>query len=166
MKRSTALLLTCSLAACSSSSDVALTGWPFDPVEFFTGHTHGQATLKLITGASRHVSVDSHGRFDGKGGLVLDQLINEQGSRPRMRRWTLHPAGADRWTGTLTDAAGPVVVQRTKSDVTIEYTMHNRARVEQHLQLPPGGIADNHLSVSRFGLKLATLDERIRKLSR
>ena len=87
MKRSTALLLTCSLAACSSSSDVALTGWPFDPVEFFTGHTHGQATLKLITGASRHVSVDSDGLFDGKGGLVLDQLIIEQGSRPIPRDW-------------------------------------------------------------------------------
>ncbi len=160
-----ALLLASLLGGCSSSR-VAVTGWPFDPVQFFAGHTTGDATLKLITGASHRVLVDSHGTADEQGGLILDQQISEQGSRPRTRRWVLHPAGPDRWTGTLTDATGPVTVERTASDVTIRYRMHNGSNVEQYLELPPGGVADNHLTVSRFGVKVARLDERIRKLAR
>lgn len=153
------------LAACGSNS-VQVTGWPFDPVKFFTGQTRGDAILKLITGASHRISVDSRGVSDGHGGLVLDQAIREEGSKPRTRRWTMRPEGPNRWTGTLTDASGPVEVERTASDVTIRYRMHNGANVEQHLELPPGGSLDNHLEVSRFGVTLASLDERIRKVSR
>ena len=163
MKLAAAAFAALTLCACGRSA-VPETGWPFDPIRFFTGHTQGTATLRTITGASHQIAVDSHGSADGHGGLVLDQAIDEQGKRPRTRRWVLRPAGPNRWTGTLTDAAGPVAVERTQADVVIRYRMHSGANVEQHLQLPPGGLADNHLVVSRFGLKLATLDERIRKL--
>jgi hypothetical protein len=163
VRRSVALV-ACALAGCSGS-DVETTGWPFDPVKFFTGHTQGDATLRLISGASHRVSVDSRGRPDGHGGLVLDQRIREAGKPERTRQWVLHPAGPNRWTGTLTDAVGPVAVERTSEDVTIRYRMHGGAEVEQHLGLPPGGAtADNHLTVSRFGIRLATLDEKIRKV--
>jgi hypothetical protein len=158
-----AALVACALAGCSGS-DVATTGWPFDPVQFFAGHTQGDALLRMVTGSSHRVSVDSRGVPDGHGGLVLDQIIRESGKPERTRRWVLRPAGPNRWTGTLTDAAGPVAVERTPADVAIRYTMHNGDKVEQHLQLPPGGVADNHLTVSRFGIRLATLDEKIRKV--
>lgn len=147
-------------------SQAPVTGGPFDPIRFFTGHTTGAAKLRLITGATRSVAVDSMGTPDGHGGLVLDQTIREQGKSARVRRWILHPAGPGRWSGTLTDASGPVLVERTPSDVTIRYRMKNGASVEQHLQLPPGGVASNHFSVERFGIEIATLDERIRKLSK
>jgi hypothetical protein len=157
-----AIALTCaSLAACSGSAPV--TGKPFDPIEFFTGHTQGSARLNTITGGSHTVSVDSHGTADGHGGLVLDQKIVEQGQAPRVRRWVLHPAGPDRWAGSLTDADGPVAVERTPVDVTIRYRMRNGATVEQHLQRPPTGAVENHMIVKRFGLRLARLDEKIQK---
>ena len=161
MKRALALLAFLP-AACDSSS-VAVTGWSFDPVQFFAGHTQGDATLRLVTGGRHHVSVDSHGTPDGHGGLVLDQTIREQGSKTRTRRWILHPEGANRWSGTLTDAAGHVAVERTPTDVAIRYRMKNGAHVEQHLQQPPSGAVLNHMTVSRFGIRLATLDERITK---
>jgi hypothetical protein len=152
------------VAGCDGSK-VAATGGPFDPIQFFAGHTRGDATLRLITGSSHRVSVDSHGIADGHGGLILDQAIREEGKQPRTRRWNLHPAGANRWAGTLTDAKGPVVVERTSADVTIRYSMPNGAKVEQHLRRSPGGPVDNHLTVSRIGLRLATLEEQIRKVS-
>jgi Protein of unknown function (DUF3833) len=162
VKRSVALL-ACLLTGCSGS-EVATTGRPFDPVQFFAGHTQGEASLRLITGASHRVSVDSRGTADRHGGLVLDQAIREAGKPERTRRWVFRPAGPGRWTGTLTDAVGPVTVERTSVDVAIRYTMHNGENVEQHLQLPPGGAVYNHLTVSRFGIRLATLDEKIRKV--
>ena len=164
MKRAFAFLAF-ALAGCSGSgSDVPATGWPFDPLQFFTGHTQGQATLHLVTGTSRRVLVDSHGTPDRHGGLVLDQVTREAGKPASSRRWVLRPAGPNRWSGTLTEASGPVSVERTPAAVVIRYTMHNGANVEQHLQMPPGGVVDNRLTVSRFGIRLATLDEKIRKV--
>ena len=155
-------LLACALGGCSGGN-VATTGSPFDPVKFFTGRTHGDATLRLIGGSHRRVSIDSFGAPDRHGGLKLDQVIREQGKPPRERSWLLRPAGSNRWTGTLSDAQGPVDVERTSSEVTINYRMRNGARVEQHLQQPPTGVVENHMIVSRFGIRLATLDEHIRK---
>jgi hypothetical protein len=163
VRRAAALLFALAVSACENNQ-LAATGSPFDPIHFFADHTGGTATLHTITGSSHAISVDSHGRPDGQGGLALDQRVDEQGKLARTRRWVLHPAGPNRWTGTLTDSAGPVAVERTASDVVIRYRMHSGANVEQHLALVGRGVALNHMIISRFGLRLATLDERIRKL--
>ena len=81
-----------------------------------------------------------------------------------IRKWILAPEGKDHWTGTLTDAEGPVRVDRTATDVVIRYRMHGGAEVEQHLQRPPNGIVENHMTVTRLGIRLAALDEQIHKV--
>ena len=162
MKRRCALLLV--LAGCSS--DVPTTGWPFDPIAFFSGRTHGEATLHILLGGSRHIVVDGVGEADGQGGLILDQRIAEEGKRPRLRRWVLHAAGPNRWTGTLSDAKGPVTVERTPAGVSIRYRTHSGQDVAQTLQRPSGGDVDNHLTVSKWGIRLARLDETITKAKR
>ncbi|MEP6983783.1 MAG: hypothetical protein ABI853_09085 [Sphingomicrobium sp.] len=154
------------LAMAGCRGNVPVTGLPFDPVQFFSGHTQGNARLHTIFGVSHAILVDSRGLPDGRGGLVLDQRVAEQGSAPRSRQWRIHPAGRDRWSGTLSDARGPITILRTNSDVVIRYRMHNGAAVEQHLQVPPSGAVENHMTVSHFGIRLATLDEQIKKLPR
>ena len=163
MKR-TALLLACLLGGCAQRNADSAPGTSFDPVEFFSGHSVGDAKLHLITGATHQVDVDSVGTPDERGGLVLDQAIREQGKAPRSRRWVLHPNGSNKWSGSLTDAKGPVEVERTPSDVVIRYRMKSGPQVKQHLKLAAEGVADNHMSVTRFGVEVATLDERIRKV--
>ena len=164
--RRAGLLVICGLAGCHQSNQTAEPGGPFDPVQFFTGHSEGQAKLHLVTGATRQVAVDSMGSPDGHGGVVLVQAIHEAGQAPRTRRWVLRPAGTNHWSGTLTDAKGPVDVKRTPVDVVIRYRMKSGPQVEQHLKLASAGVAENHMSVTRFGVEVATLDERIRKLPR
>lgn len=156
------MLLVVAIGGCRGS-DAPVSGQPFDPVRFFTGRTHGDATLRMVTGASHGVSVDSIGRSDGHGGLVLTQSIREEGKPARVRRWTIQPREPGRWSGSLTDAVGPAVVTRTANDVTIRYKMKNGVAVEQHLKQPSNGLVSNHMSVRRFGIELATLDETIRK---
>jgi hypothetical protein len=155
-------VLALALSACSNSAPV--TGLPFDPIDFFAGHTQGEARLELIVGSPRRVAVDSQGVRDAHGGLVLVQRIAEQGRAPRVRTWVLKPAGRGHWLGTLSDADGAVRVERTPSDVVIRYRMHGGANVEQHLQKPPGGVVENRMTVTRFGVRLASLDEHIRKV--
>ena len=105
--RRAALLFACVLGGCHESSQTPDAGGPFDPVQFFSGHSIGEAKLHLITGAQRQVSVDSMGTPDRHGGIVLDQAIREEGKPPRSRRWVLHPAGDNRWSGTLIGRQGP-----------------------------------------------------------
>jgi hypothetical protein len=153
------------LAGCHQTRQTAAAGGPFDPVKFFTGHSAGEAELHLLTGSKRRVTVDSMGTPDGRGGLLLDQAIKEERKAPRVRRWVLRPNGTNHWTGTLTDAKGAVEVVRTPTDVVIRYRMKSGPAVEQHLELASPGLAENHMSVTRFGVEVATLDERIRKLA-
>jgi hypothetical protein len=148
------------LSGCSAPTQPA--GSSFDPAEFFTGESHGEATLRTLVGSS-HVSVDSFGRATPGGGVILDQRIREGDKAPRNRRWVLRPAGPNRWTGTLTDAEGPVTVVRTPDKVLIDYETPSGQAFEQSLVRLPSGKVDNLLTVHKWGIRLATLHEIISK---
>ena len=158
------LLVLAALALASCSAPKHPAGASFDPVDFFTGKSHGEATLKTLVGSS-HVSVDSLGRATRDGGVVLDQQIREGDKPPRSRRWILHAAGDNRWSGTLTDAQGPVTVVRTPQKVLIRYETPSGQRFEQSLVQLPNGKVDNLLTVRKWGVQLATLHETISKAS-
>ena len=59
-------------------------GVAFDPISFFEGRTHGEGELRKLFGKPVHVSVDSMGR-PAPGGLILDQIIREEGEQPSVR---------------------------------------------------------------------------------
>jgi len=142
------------LAGCSSAEELpADRTASFDPIAFFAGRTEGTAKLDTLIASPVAVSVASVGRRDGRGGLMLDQIIKEGGKAPRQRRWIFRPLGAGRFGGSLTDAAGPVKVRVAGPRATIAYRMKNGMAVKQQLALQ----ADrrtllNRLVVSRLGI--------------
>ena len=100
------IFLSLALAGCSAAAPAAPP--TFDPLAFFTGTSRGEGTLKVMTKPSVPIRVESEGRPDGKGGIILDQTIRE-GSKPaRQRRWVLRPTSPTTMTGTITDNPGPV----------------------------------------------------------
>jgi hypothetical protein len=136
---------------------------PLDPIAFFEGRSHGDGRLSVLLKKPVTIRVDSVGRRVGRA-LVLDQRIQEQGKPARNRRWVLRPTSAGRFTGTLTDATGPVVVTSDDRTIEIRYPMKNGLQVEQTLTPIEGGRAiDNVMKVRKFGLPVATLREHIRK---
>jgi hypothetical protein len=153
------------LSGCATSIQLpAAADARLDPIAFFMGRSHGDGTLDTVAAAPASVTVDSIGRRQGAT-LLLDQTIHQGSKPPRVRRWTMRPVAPGHLTGTLTDAAGPVSVIVTGPRATIRYVMPNGMQVEQQLALQ----ADrrtllNHLQVRRFGLRLATVTETIRKL--
>ncbi len=161
-----ALLLP--LALCSCMSDVVPIGAPdatLAPIDYFDGRSHGEGVLHTIAGGKSAVIVDSVGRRDGRGGLVLDQTIRQGSNPPRTRRWMMRPAGPGRFTGTLTDARGPVEVIVRGPHAEIRYVMTNGMQVEQRLALQKDRrTLVNRLSVRKWGVRVARLDETIRKL--
>lgn len=137
---------------------------PFDPVAFFTGTTRGHGTLKEMIGKEKRTQTVSVGRVDKDGWLILDQKVAIEGDPVRQRHWRLKQTGPGRYSGTISDAKGPVEAEVSAQSIRIRFVMKNGIKVEQTLTPLPGGQALNNQSTFRkFGMKVATLTERIEK---
>jgi len=136
----------------------------FNPVEFFRGRTHGEGTLKVVFKSAKTIRVDSVGRSEKDGSLLLTQTINEPGSEPRTRYWRLRETGPNRFEGTLTDAAGPVRVEVQAERVRIRYRGKDHLDFEQWLTADGPTRVNNEMRVRRFGIVVARFSEVIRKL--
>ena len=136
----------------------------FNPVDFFRGRTHGDSQLKVIFQAPKTIKVDSVGRSEPDGSLVLEQVINEPGKPPRTRYWRLRETGPGRFAGTLTDAAGAVRIDLLGERLRIRYKGKDHLNFEQWLTPTGPRTVSNRMKVKRFGIIVAHLDEVIRKL--
>lgn len=138
---------------------------PFDAIAFFSGHSEGEASLRVLWRRPTPVHVVSDGRIERDGSLVLVQSITEAGKKPRRRSWHIRAVAPGRYAGTLTpDAVGPVSGAAGPGRLTLAYPMKGGMQVAQELVLAPGGqAAENLLKVSRFGVTIAVLRETIRR---
>ena len=69
-----------------------------------------------------------------------------------------------RYRGTLSDAKGPVEAEVNGQSARIRYLMKGGIKVQQVLTPLPGGKAvSNRATFRKFGMKVATLNERIEK---
>ena len=141
-----------------------LSAQSFDPIQFFRGRTHGDGTLKILLQSPKRTSVDSIGRVESDGTLTLSQRISEQGKPSRSRIWRLRQIAPGKFTGTLSDASGPVTVDMIGGRARIRYTDKDHLKFEQWLTPQGAKSVANRLTVKRFGITVARLDETIRKL--
>lgn len=136
----------------------------FNPVEFFSGRTHGEGTLKIIFQPPKRLSDDSEGRTESDGSLLLRQVIHEPGKPPRTRYWKLRQTGPNRFAGTLTDAASPVRVDVAGNGIRIRYKGKDHLDFDQWLTPAGPKEVKNSMRVRRFGFTVARFEEVIRKL--
>ena len=156
-------LLALALAGCTSVRLPAAEQAMLDPVAFFTGRSHGSGTLTIVMSGSTPISVESIGQPE-PGGLLLQQTIREDDKPPRVREWRIRRVAPNRYTGTLTEAEGPVTLVTRGPRALIRYRMKNGTTVRQQLALQPDERTIlNHLEVSKWGVRVAWLEETIRK---
>ncbi|HXG82333.1 MAG TPA: DUF3833 family protein [Sphingomicrobium sp.] len=161
MIRNLTVAIAVSLAAGGAAAQAPK---PFDPVAFFTGATSGRGELKELVGRPKKTVTQSVGRVDKDGWLVLDQKVNVEGDPVRQRRWRLKLVSPGRYSGTLSDAKGPVEAEVSGQTAKIRYVMKGGIKVEQLLTPLSGGKAmSNRATFKKFGMKVATLTERIEK---
>ena len=138
---------------------------PFPVVPFFEGRTEGQGTLKIALSGAKPIRVQSRGRTEPDGTLVLVQNVEEAGKPARTRTWRIRETAPGQYTGTLSDATGPVQARATGNLLRISYRMKGGFDVSQVLTLQTGGrSARNVMTVRKFGLPIGKLEETIRKL--
>ena len=160
MKRAGALAVALALSAGAPAQAPK----PFDPVAFFTGPTQGRGALKEMIGKEKRTTTQSVGKIDKDGWLVLDQKVLVEGDPVRQRRWRLKLVSPGKYRGTLSDAKGPVEAEVSGQSAKIRYMMKGGLKVEQTLTPLAGGRAlSNRATFRKFGMKVATLTERIEK---
>jgi hypothetical protein len=135
-----------------------------DLTAFFTGRTHTENQLKIVFSSTVPLVVDSVGRIEGKEFVLIDTV--HEGDKPvRMRKWVTHEVAPGHFSGTLSDATGPVDILVRGNTATVRYTMNTGLRIEQVMQLQPDGrTLTNHVIARRFGLKFAHVDGTVRKV--
>jgi hypothetical protein len=151
--------LAAALLLAAARADAA-----FNPVEFFHGRTHGDGVLKIIFQSPKKMAVDSEGVAEKDGALLLKQTIHEPEKPPRVRYWRMRQTGANRFEGTLTDAASPVRVDVDGERIRIRYKGKDHLDFDQVLTPMGPREVRNSMRVKRFGIVVAHFDETIRKL--
>jgi len=152
------------IAVALASSAAAQAPRPIDPVAFFTGPTRGQGELREMLARGKRTETVSFGRVDKNGWLVLNQRVMVEGDPVRQRQWRLKQVGPGKFNGTLSDARGPVEATVAGRLVRIRYKMKGNLKVEQVLtELPGGKSLENRATFFKWGMKVATLTERIDK---
>ena len=156
-----AFIVGLALLVCASAASAQA----FDPLTFFTGRTRGDGTLKILLRTPVPIHIQSKGNPDGKGGMTLDQTIHEGSKAPRDRRWVLRPTSPTTMVGTITDTPGKVRGRLKGKDLILDYGMKGGMKAHQVLTIQPGGrTVINRMTVRRFGIIVARVEETIRKL--
>ena len=136
-----------------------------DMLAFFTGKTHSESVLKVVLKKPVPLLVDSIGGKGDRGDFVLIDTVHEGDKPVRQRKWIMKQAGANHFTGSLTDAAGPVDIKVDGDTATISYMMKGGLKVEQELELQRDGkTLSNRVTAKKLGLKFARVDGTVRKL--
>jgi uncharacterized protein DUF3833 len=137
-----------------------------DMLDFFTGKTHGENVMRVALHGPKSLVVDSIGGKGDRGDFVLIDTINEQGKPVRTRKWIMRPVAPDHFTGTLSDAVGPVDIVVRGDSATIQYVMKDgHLAIVQQVQLQPDGKSlSNRVVARKFGMVFAHIDGTIRKL--
>lgn len=157
--------LALSVAGCVSSPPHTMLTKPapvFSPQAFFDGETIGDGTLKTDFSGAKRVHVVGHGHLEQDGTLVLEQRVEEGRKAARTRTWNIRPAGGGKFTGTLSDAEGPVSAFVRGNLLHIRFKAKGNLEIEQWMYLQAGGnVVLNRMAVRKFGITIAALIETI-----
>lgn len=136
----------------------------FDPIAFFSGRTEGLGVLHVRARPPEVVRVESVGA-PTDGGIELRQRIRRGEGAPTDRVWVLRRTGPGAFSGTLTEADGPVEATVEGHTLRVRYRTGRLTTVSQDLVLQPGGrLVLNLMTVRVLGIPVARLTEQIRCL--
>jgi uncharacterized protein DUF3833 len=140
-------------------------GPEIDPLGFFEGRTEGRGTVKVMMRKAYKTRSLGHGRIERDGSLTLVQRVEDEGKPPHDRRWRVRQTGPGRFSATMTEAVGPVTIEKVGNRYRFRFKMKGKLSAEQWMTPLPGGrVARNSLKVRKLGVVVATTSGTIRKL--
>jgi hypothetical protein len=138
----------------------------FVPEAFFIGRTEGKGVIKGPLARRTTLTDQGEGHVLKDGTLVLDQIVHREGNAPEKRHWRIRKVAEGRYSGTISDAKGPVTAEVTGNCLHVRYRIaKGNYAAEQFVYLQPGSrVAFNRMTVKKFGITVASVEETIRKV--
>src|SRR3954466_11052721 len=143
-----ALMFAACASARSASGDRAL--------RFFEGSTESVSTMKIMAQkpfVSRSVG---RGKIREDGTLELMQHVSEEGRREFDRHWQIRQVAPGRFAGSMSEAIGPIAVEKVGNRYVFRFGLKGHLSVEQWVTPDPDMIsARTRLTVRKFGIAVA-----------
>jgi hypothetical protein len=160
-----ALRLALATPALFFAAPVASAEQPINPLRFFEGRTVVDGVVKVMFHKSYQTHSVGHGEIERDGSLTLVQHVVDEGKPPHDRKWRVRSTGSDSFSAMMSEAIGPVTIERVGDDYRFRYKMKGKLSVEQVLSpRPDGRSAKNVGKVRRMGIVVATMTGMIRKV--
>src|SRR5215218_7770269 len=105
-----------SIASPAAPAEVA------DPLRFFAGRTETQGVVKVLFKKPYRSRSLGQGRIEHDGSLTLVQRVEDDGKPPHERRWRVRQVGPRTYTGTMTEASGPVEIEQVGDRYRFRFT--------------------------------------------
>ena len=124
------------------------------------------SVVKVVMKKPYRSKTVGRGRILGDGSLSLIQRVADEGKPVSERHWRIKQVAARQFSGTMTEAAGPVTVQEVDGKYRFRFKMKGNLDVDQWLTPQPGGqVAYSKATVRKFGMRVAVSEGTIRRLS-
>lgn len=136
-----------------------------EPLRFFEGRTQLFSLVKVVMKKPYRSQTVGRGQILPDGSLSLVQQVHDQGKPTSHRRWLIREVSPGRFTGTMSEAVGPVQIQQIGGKFLFKFKMKGKLAVEQWIMpLPDGKSAKSKVTVKKLGVRVATSEGTIRKL--
>ena len=137
-----------------------------DALRFFEGKTESIATIKLVMKKPYKSRSIGRGEIKSDGSLHLVQRVEEDGRPPHDRRWHIREVGPGRFSGTMSEAKGPVIIDEIDGRYRFRFKMKGNVSVEQWVIPQQGGrSATSKVTIRKMGITVGQSDGTIKKLS-
>ena len=132
---------------------------------FFDGRTEGTGSVRIMLSGTSAVRSEGRGRILADGTLVLDHVVHQEGEPTRRRTWRMRRSAPGRYTGTISDARGPVTGEVSGNRLHVTYRTNEGYAVDQWITFNSDGrTASNQMTFRRMGIRVASLQETIRRI--
>jgi hypothetical protein len=157
------LKIVCASALLVSSSAFAM---PLaHPLRFFEGRTESVGVMKTIMKKPWNIRSVGHGTISPDGTLTLVQQVHDDGEKPHQRIWKIRQVGPAKFTGTMSEAQGPVTIEQIGKGYRFKFKVQGMSAEQWIIPNPDGNSGLSKLVVRKFGMTVAKAEGTIRKLS-
>jgi hypothetical protein len=92
--------------------------------------------------------------------------VEDQGQLAKERRWKMRRVSPGHYSGTMSEAKGPVIVDEVDGKYRFRFRMDGSVAIEQWVTpAPDGRSATSKLTIRKYGVIVGHSDSVIRKLN-
>ena len=135
-----------------------------EPLRFFEGRTEMLSLVRVMMKKPYSSRTVGRGRILPDGSLSLVQQIHDHGKPPSQRSWKIREISPGKFTGTMSEAVGPVQIQQIGGRFLLKFSMKGKLAIEQWITPMPGGkTATTRMTAKKLGMRVASSEGTIRK---